>query len=1772
MNEIEDTGDPVSDLARTLRSLSSTENKEKDISSLGLQASIRVASSLVRALALLPELRKANQTSNPIAKAQGVELLQVIQSTLALPLDPAALHPHIDVIVDESIAWFRADGLSAGKIAAGSALVQLLKIDALAPPKNAFRAAEVLFDYIIVPKSKQTVKRVAYEALGLISQKVDLGAISVAWGEPLSDKLCVACANALRANTTNDAKKVQLETLTGALACARSLYASSSTEFKTAAFFAAYHVIKSAHAAALKKYIVVEEALSLLGSTNFAPILLADPDLRSVLDDRPPLALRVVHYLQECAASSHERVKKAALANLAPALASVSRALEDVAMPGAPYGAAARKNCKRIVEAIVDRSFKASTVAAMGTIGATARVVRLYCSNAPLERALEATMRSSDRLAMEEQDDPRQATRSCELSLATAAALVKEMESIVDDVIVPWAIRRVMYLCVFRPPLSRASVSATIAIVEAFAKAGFADRALDAAMPHIINRASEQVDDAISLAAYSRLFRGLIRVDVIAHRRFVALLEPKGTLVAVARAAWESFPPKSLAPFAQPAIARLCGSPTPPKEAFEIAELLVRAVRLSGDDAASLEDFIERTDRDATTFEMHTLIASTRCLLQCPIRCEMLDALVRAMCRGLKLGSSDDALLEQCLDAAERWASSPNIVAAAYPAYLPLLSQYLSSPAHALRVATLLGRIGSEKSRCAALSLSSAGTSTFAVSVTLPLGPDRIQVPISSNIFSRISFLAKTSTDRETRVRAIELAHALVICMVGRRSDVHADAFDVVFALGADDVEVVARNLFSPLALQLARWYGRPQNEQSAEVFLNAAFRALASSTQGAALRALGASAIKELFIYSIRSQTKKSVAAKTSQNSPIARIVRRMLALARHPNRLHRVGAATLFDGIYRDLREEESLAEFYAIPILRAALLGYKLECNGPLRAMSDRACRIVARFHFRLDEFGDMLEWLLDEAASSSSSSSNVDYCNQCWDILVRFLDKEDLDVGKWVGQRKERLMEDALVVGKMLRLRCTELDPDLVASSVVVKRHLEEPTLPEFIAACASSESVPLSNAASKMATKFCENNLEPASMKLFLKSGVSFAPSFKASAAAKLVQLNLYDLAVNLGWPIDDLFAALVHDTSRIDDNALSVLSSHPDVIKSAPLIILERLCSAGRPSFVSQAKQDPNALIFRFYPGCKIVKLHAALRGIILADDSAALSFLPKFKSLLQDKELPIDCKMELLVMMPLFASTGDFKDIVAMAESRIVVQYSPLGKSKEATLHARQTDDFAKLITHYFRAIKESKSIDMLKGAYRFLREGDEHVHAATMKLALVEFYGSDSDNADIAVEIITKLGTSSDATLSRTLVDWILAPLIKKLTPSRRVQALALAAKVLKPPQQHLGVYSLLYDGMAPSDVKLASRECFGDTDEGEKKLSRMLVKVGKRLDTFDAYDCVSSVVCATQTKPNLFKNLIFVPRRVSLLAGAKSLGPFVRALRTISQKGIQDTGLEDCIVEVARAFDATKAFIAFRIVTSSPSAFYPFRKTLLEPILSLATPDGALDACKLVIEWASLGPLDLRQGDFDAVKRIVNLLIPRCGHRKLSEMRENLKTLEKVLRACGSRCAQMRVEWKSAVDAIVGPKSSDSSANVADAQPLPIERYPFRRGAYSEAKQSRANFEKNAILAGINVVGCLLSHDMLPADFEPVISALLDRFTDRRQRVSASAASCVFGILELLWKRSDEEQFWQLRGRVSERLFAIRDACNDAVWVTLLSRGCHGHKVPRSLSSCY
>ena len=68
MDEIEDTGDPVSDLARTLRSLSSTENKEKDISSLGLQASIRVASSLARALALLPELRKANQTSNPMRK------------------------------------------------------------------------------------------------------------------------------------------------------------------------------------------------------------------------------------------------------------------------------------------------------------------------------------------------------------------------------------------------------------------------------------------------------------------------------------------------------------------------------------------------------------------------------------------------------------------------------------------------------------------------------------------------------------------------------------------------------------------------------------------------------------------------------------------------------------------------------------------------------------------------------------------------------------------------------------------------------------------------------------------------------------------------------------------------------------------------------------------------------------------------------------------------------------------------------------------------------------------------------------------------------------------------------------------------------------------------------------------------------------------------------------------------------------------------------------------------------------------------------------------------------------------------------------------------------------------------------------------------------------------------------------------------------------------------------------------------------------------------
>ena len=84
----------------------------------------------------------------------------------------------------------------------------------------------------------------------------------------------------------------------------------------------------------------------------------------------------------------------------------------------------------------------------------------------------------------------------------------------------------------------------------------------------------------------------------------------------------------------------------------------------------------------------------------------------------------------------------------------------------------------------------------------------------------------------------------------------------------------------------------------------------------------------------------------------------------------------------------------------------------------------------------------------------------------------------------------------------------------------------------------------------------------------------------------------------------------------------------------------------------------------RFHPGSKIVKLHGALRGVIAADASAAPCFKSAFEALLQLKTLPVDCKMELLSMLPLFASLPpeEFEGLLALAESKIVVQYSPLG------------------------------------------------------------------------------------------------------------------------------------------------------------------------------------------------------------------------------------------------------------------------------------------------------------------------------------------------------------------------------------------------------------------------------------------------------------------------------------------------------------------------------
>ncbi|KAI8794714.1 DNA-dependent protein kinase catalytic subunit, partial [Biomphalaria glabrata] len=188
--------------------------------------------------------------------------------------------------------------------------------------------------------------------------------------------------------------------------------------------------------------------------------------------------------------------------------------------------------------------------------------------------------------------------------------------------------------------------------------------------------------------------------------------------------------------------------------------------------------------------------------------------------------------------------------------------------------------------------------------------------------------LAKQSSDRQTKVAACELLHSLVLYALGRGAQMPGETqkkypmeqlyrklFPSLLQL-ACDVELVCKELFEPLMLQLIHWFTNNKMAESPETMalLDCIFDGLIQSND-MALRDFCAKCLREFLKWSL-----KQISKKSAEKNPInvKSVLKRIYSFSSHPNASKRLGAALAFNNIYMVLREEDALVDRFTFEIL--------------------------------------------------------------------------------------------------------------------------------------------------------------------------------------------------------------------------------------------------------------------------------------------------------------------------------------------------------------------------------------------------------------------------------------------------------------------------------------------------------------------------------------------------------------------------------------------------------------------------------------------------------------------------------------------------------------------------------------------------------------------------------------------------------------------------------------------------------------------------------------
>ncbi|MEE6521287.1 hypothetical protein FKM82_019417, partial [Ascaphus truei] len=192
----------------------------------------------------------------------------------------------------------------------------------------------------------------------------------------------------------------------------------------------------------------------------------------------------------------------------------------------------------------------------------------------------------------------------------------------------------------------------------------------------------------------------------------------------------------------------------------------------------------------------------------------------------------------------------------------------------------------------------------------------------------RVTELALSASDRQTKVAACELLHSMVAYMLGKATQIpegktgspplyklYKRTFPVLLQL-ACDVDQVTRQLYEPLVMGLIHWFTNNKKFESQDTvaLLEAILDGIVDPVDST-LRDFSGQCIREFLKWSIKQTTPEQ-----QEKSPVntKSLFKRLYSLALHPNAFKRLGAALAFNNIYREFREETALVEHFVFEVL--------------------------------------------------------------------------------------------------------------------------------------------------------------------------------------------------------------------------------------------------------------------------------------------------------------------------------------------------------------------------------------------------------------------------------------------------------------------------------------------------------------------------------------------------------------------------------------------------------------------------------------------------------------------------------------------------------------------------------------------------------------------------------------------------------------------------------------------------------------------------------------